>query len=220
MDNFEEALEVSRETDLVADDQALSCPANWRPELSAPAPIQISHPALGRPTKIWQYKDATGHPIFMTCRFEIQDGRKAVLPLMFDEPGCQRGPRWMAPPRPRPLYGLDRLAARPDASVLICEGEKAADAGGRLFPGHVAITSFGGAKAASKSDWAPLAGRQVIIWPDNDPDGQHYADDVAQLAAAAGATTVGMVQVPKSLPKNGIWPTSRLPDGRLTGYEN
>ena len=41
---------------------------------------------------------------------------------------------------PRPLYGLDRLAARPaDRVGSICEGEKAADAAGRLLPGYVAV---------------------------------------------------------------------------------
>ena len=36
--------------------------------------------------------------------------------------------RWLSFPIPRPLYGLDRLAANPDATVLIVEGEKCADA--------------------------------------------------------------------------------------------
>jgi hypothetical protein len=44
------------------------------------------------------------------------------------------GWHFKAPPWPGPLYGLDRLAAQPDAPVVICEGEKAADAAGRLFP--------------------------------------------------------------------------------------
>ena len=35
----------------------------------------------------------------------------------------------MAFPEPRPLYGLDRLAAKPAATVLLVEGEKCADAG-------------------------------------------------------------------------------------------
>ena len=54
---------------------------------------------------------------------------------------------------PRPLYGLERLAARPEVRVIITEGEKAADAAGALLPGWVAVTSPGGAKAAAKADW-------------------------------------------------------------------
>ena len=47
---------------------------------------------------------------------------------------------------PRPLYGLERLAARPEVRVIITEGEKAADAAGALLPGWVAVTSPGGAR--------------------------------------------------------------------------
>ena len=37
-------------------------------------------------------------------------------------------------PSPRPLYNLDSLAASPEAPIVICEGEKAADAAARIFP--------------------------------------------------------------------------------------
>ena len=53
---------------------------------------------------------------------------------------------------PRPLYGLDRLAARPDAPVIVCEGEKAADAAERLFPEYVAVTSPNGAGSPHCAD--------------------------------------------------------------------
>jgi hypothetical protein len=36
--------------------------------------------------------------------------------------------------RTRALYQLDMIAAKPDAPIAICEGEKAADAGARIFP--------------------------------------------------------------------------------------
>ena len=57
---------------------------------------------------------------------------------------------------PRLLYGLERLAARPDAPVLVTEGEKAVDAAGLLIPDSICITSQGGSKAPGKSDWTPL----------------------------------------------------------------
>jgi putative DNA primase/helicase len=83
--------------------------------------------------------------------------------------------RWLGFPKPRPLYGLDRLAARPKAPVVVTEGEKAADAAALLLLDHVAVTSPGGSKAAKAADWSPLAGRHVVIWPDNDAPGQAYA---------------------------------------------
>ena len=43
----------------------------------------------------------------------------------------------------RPIYGLADLAARPDAPVLVVEGEKAADAAAELLPDYVAVTIHG-----------------------------------------------------------------------------
>jgi putative DNA primase/helicase len=72
-----------------------------------------------------------------------------------------------------------RLAARSDAPVVICEGEKSADAAARVFPNCVCITSPGGSQAASKADWSPLEGRRVLVWPDADEPGAKYAATVA-----------------------------------------
>jgi hypothetical protein len=62
---------------------------------------------------------------------------------------------------------------------IICEGEKAADAASLIFPESIAATSSGGAGAAAKTDWTPLAGRLVLIWPDADAAGEKYAREVA-----------------------------------------
>ena len=113
----------------------------------------------------------------IVCRFDTADG-KEIRARVCRTRKFGRQWRWLGLPKPRPLYGLDRLAARPAAPVIICEGEKAADAAGALLPDHVAMTSPGGSKAAAASDWSPLAGRKVTIWPDADEAGQGYARDV------------------------------------------
>ena len=85
----------------------------------------------------------------------------------------------------RPLYQSRRKSSRqPDAPIVVCEGEKAADAAARIFPKSIATTSSGGAQAADKTDWTPLAGRRVLIWPDNDEAGGKYAREVAAILAA------------------------------------
>lgn len=91
------------------------------------------------------------------------------------------------------VNGLDRLAQRPTAPVVVAEGEKAADAAATLLPDHVVITSPNGAKGAGKADWSPCRGRNVTIWPDNDEEGGIYATAVAKtLRGAAKSVTIVM----------------------------
>ncbi|MCX8133895.1 MAG: AAA family ATPase, partial [Roseococcus sp.] len=160
---------------------------------------------------MWTYRGTEGgEPLFYVARFEadLPAGRKEVLPY---SPGPD-GWRWRAPPPPRPLYGLDRLAARPDAPVLVVEGEKCADAAGALFPDYAATTWPGGAQAAAKADWTPLRGRHVTCWPDNDVPGRAAAAEAAKLALTAGAARVAVVNVPAHWPP--AWDLAEaLPEG-------
>jgi hypothetical protein len=67
----------------------------------------------------------------------------------------------------------------------------------------VATTSPHGAKSADKADWSPLAGKEVIILPDNDTAGEQYAQDVADiLLSLAPASTVKITNLP-NLPEHG-----------------
>ena len=88
--------------------------------LPAPAtlPVSIRHKRRGAPASVWRYHDATGALLFAVCRFETADG-KEVLPYTFGRQGAREGWHWRAPPAPRPLFGLDALAARPNSPVLV-----------------------------------------------------------------------------------------------------
>jgi putative DNA primase/helicase len=149
----------------------------------APARPQ-THFALGDPSACWAYRDAHGALIFEVLRFDKADGSKEFWPLSLWRDANGLRWRWRSVCPPRPLYHLDGLAARPDAAVVVCEGEKAADAAARLFPQSVAVTSPGGAHAADKADWTVLRGREVLLWPDADAPGRHYAAQVAATLAA------------------------------------
>lgn len=98
-----------------------------------------------------------------------------------------------------PLYGRHREIEHGDAVIVVVEGEKAADAINSVRGRYYAITSQGGALAADKTDWHTLpAGLPVMIWPDNDENGQRYASDVVELIASAGlwpVAGVGIVDV-------------------------
>jgi putative DNA primase/helicase len=171
---------------------------DWLPVLPAPhdaPPPPTSHPKLGTPTARWTYRDKAGALLGFVLRFDGQDD-KVIRPLVLHQRGSKREWRWTSWPAPRPLYGLDRLAGKTSALVVITEGEKAADAAARLIPGAAVLTSPNGSKSASHADWTPLRGRSVVIWPDADAAGLDYANTVARLADQAGAASVAFVSSP------------------------
>jgi len=148
----------------------------------------------GKRSALWTYHDAHGEPVGVVVRWDKPDG-KDIRPVARDEHGWRIG----AMPEPRPLYGLPDLAS--SQRVLVVEGEKAADAARTL--GFTATTSAGGSGAASKSDWRPLAGKEVWILPDNDTPGRKYADTVASiLTKLTPAPVVRVVELPY-LPDHG-----------------
>ena len=154
------------------------------------------HPQLGEPSEMWPYYDALGTLTGYAARFELPEGSKAIRPLVPKGGGWN----WEGIPPPRPLYNLLELQYRPDAPILVVEGERTADAAGTRFPTYVPVTSMGGARAPKYTDWTPLRERHVVIWPDNDGDGLQYAKEVARLARAAGAATINLVSLPEGLP--------------------
>ena len=130
--------------------------------VNAPAPKD--HFRLGAPTKRWAYRDANGLLLGYVARFDLGRGKKEIIPQIFTKTGW----KWKSFPKPRPLLNLEELAQRPDAPVLVVEGEGCVDAARRLMPAYVAVTWSGGGKAAHLADWTPVHGRRVLMWPDRD----------------------------------------------------
>ncbi|HYE07782.1 MAG TPA: hypothetical protein VEL07_19845 [Planctomycetota bacterium] len=157
----------------------------------------LTHPQLGRAQGHWIYREASGATLFIVVRFAdpMKPGGKEIRPYTLRRmPSGALAWKPKGLPTPRPLYRLDELARHPTATVIVCEGEKAADAAQQLLPaGYVATTSPNGAKNASKADWTPLAGRRVIIWPDHDDPGIGYANDVIREATAVGAAAIEVI---------------------------
>lgn len=172
-----------------------------------------AHPTLGMPKKWWAYKTADGQALLIVSRFEKEDGSKEDRPLTFRR-YLNGGARWAwkSIPEPRILYNLDKLSTLSDKPILVCEGEKAAEAAEILFPEYVVTTSTNGARSPHKTDWSPVKGREVMIWPDNDQSGFAYADSVAQLCLKSGAVSVHAVQVPADF-KEGWDLADPLPKG-------
>ncbi|GGO81952.1 hypothetical protein GCM10011348_22150 [Marinobacterium nitratireducens] len=166
---------------------------------TAPMPPK-THFKFGEATSSWTYRDNKGQVLFYVCRFDPVSERKQVLPLTYWQDSQGSGWRWkgLASRSLRPLYGLDRLAHQPDAKVLVCEGEKAADAAQQLFPELVAVSWMGGTNAVSKANWEPLKGRKVVIWPDNDEPGCKAAAVI--IEQLKGLTSELLLIAPQALP--------------------
>jgi putative DNA primase/helicase len=96
--------------------------------------------------------------------------------------------------------------------VIIVEGEKKVDAARLLFPDHVAVSPMNGARSPHKTDWAPLAQRAVVIWPDHDAPGLAFGAAVSELTAVASAASVAIIEAPPHWPEG--WDLAdELPNG-------
>ena len=156
---------------------------------------------LGPHAHRWNYCSGDGELVGAVIRWDTPKG-KEIRPVSRDGTGWRIG----AMPEPRPLYRLgelqDSLEDNPDQVALVVEGEKACEAARAL--GFVSVTSSGGANASAKTDWSPLRGRTVTIWPDNDDPGAKYAQTVAELLLRLDPpAAVRIIEPPAELPVGG-----------------
>jgi hypothetical protein len=132
------------------------------------------HPKHGKPSQVYCYKNLQGKTIGFVARYDTpaQERKKHFCPVSFTH-DVQSRPIWKKSIEGWngivPIYGLENLKARPDAPILIVEGEKTVAAAAKLFPDHIVLTWQGGSSNPGKADWSQLAGRTVeFIWPDAD----------------------------------------------------
>ncbi len=177
---------------------------DWVPVLPIPEEamhkVPKAHHQHGAPSVVWLYRDVKAKPMMVLYRFDLgadENGRphKAFAPLTWCK---QRGSnacqwRWQGLPEPRPLLHLDQLAKRNTAPIVVCEGEKSADAAAELLPDHVATCWPNGTNSWQKADFGPLVGRDVLLWPDNDVPGLACMPAVAEHLRQNGAASVRML---------------------------
>jgi hypothetical protein len=115
---------------------------------------------------------ATGRTELIVFRCETPEG-KSYRPAHALGDGFVLG----APAKPWPLYRRDAIEA--SDSVVVCEGEKCCDV--LATYGIAATTNPFGAGKAEHCDWSPLAGKKVVLWPDNDSTGRSHMRQVQSL---------------------------------------
>ena len=149
---------------------------------------KLRHPPWERqPSAVYPYADESGVVLYEVCRFDDPKDFRQRRP----------GEGWGLGDVRRVLYRLPELIDS-IGTVYVVEGEKDADRLREL--GVVATTSAQGAKSARKTDWTPLEGRDVVVLPDNDPEGREYATAVTE--AISRAKSIRVVQLP-GLPTHG-----------------
>ena len=148
------------------------------------------HKPLGEPTARWNYTDIHGNIIATISRYDM-DGKKQFRPW---DAILRRNKA----PEIRPLYNLHRI--KNAQKIILVEGEKCADA--LIKQGLPATTAMNGANAPTdKTDWSPLAGKQIILWPDNDEIGKSFADKVASHLKGIGLLSISILKIPPEKPE-------------------
>lgn len=156
------------------------------------------HIAAGFTCRAFDYHSDKGEVIYSVLRFDKRGYRKEIRPLRCLGKDKHGLPLYglSAIEGQRPLRGLHDLQKRPDAPVLVVEGETTAEAAKVLFPDHTVVTWPSGAASVRRTDVTPLAGCEVVGWPDHDTAGRNAIRNFAALALKAGATSFSIVDVP------------------------
>lgn len=124
--------------------------------------------------KCWVYQDISGNPLMMTFRLNKignETVKKFTQARKVDGGWVNRNEGIC------PIYRLPQVVNA--KTVIVCEGEKCADCFAYL--GYTATTSPMGAGKAGKADWSPVAGKKIIIWPDNDDVGAKHGEDLREI---------------------------------------
>ena len=119
----------------------------------------------------YQYNDAEGNPILWIVRYDFDD-KKILVPYRYENNLLIKENL----PNKRPLYRLDKI--KNADSVLILEGEKCVHTAMETNIKALPITWCGGTNSVYKTDWSPLSGKNIILWPDNDYAGIKAAIDI------------------------------------------
>ena len=134
---------------------------------------------------IYQYTHpTTGKIEMLVLRLKTPDGKtfRQCSPV-------KNGFIQEAPAKPWFLYNRGRIKTAD--TVVVVEGESCVHALHKY--GITATTSPCGALKAEHADWTPLAGKNIILWPDNDPvdknlgysPGRKHMAQVEKIMAAA-----------------------------------
>lgn len=156
---------------------------DWR--IIAPVPVWVEQPSFrhfnyGVPSDVFRFTNDKGVTMFYTCRFNMPDGGKEVLPYTYCTNGKQAKWMWKGMKDNRPLYGLTKLV-RNTNPVVVVEGEGKCDVGNKSCDEFNFASWQGGSNGYKLTDFTVLKGRDVILLQDNDKAGMDAMNGIEQI---------------------------------------
>lgn len=162
-----------------------------------PPPIQsfTSEPSVSH-----EYRDIGNALIAEHGRFDKGNGEKTFLWRLPN--GTWKAGLQGKPLASLPLYNSPLLLKRPNETVYLVEGEKAADR--CVLEGLLAVTVPQGASGSlpSRDQLAVLSGRKVGLWADNDAPGHELMGRVQSILRGIASKTY-YITPPINLPEKG-----------------
>lgn len=175
-----------------------------------------------KPQALHEYQDEKGNALFWCIRLKHPEtGEKWIRPLHFNQNLNKYILKKPDISGKNPLYYLPEIlnSRNSDKIIWIVEGEYCADFLSKL---GLLVTTSGSTESAFKTDWAPLAGRKIIIWPDNDDAGKRYAEAVSKILKVQNCSIQYVDIQQLNLPPKGDcidW-LENHPDATLQDIEN
>jgi len=153
---------------LKGDTRTRQQPPTIYPDIEA-LKLAMPHPV----EDIYQYTcPKTGKIEMVVLRLKTPDGKTFRQARPEGSGFVQQGPS-----KPWPIYNRVRIITAD--TVVVVEGEKDVHALHNFSV--IATTSPAGAGKAEHADWTPLAGKNVILWPDNDEPGRAHMQQVETI---------------------------------------
>ena len=156
-------------------------------------------PSGGKLVATYEYRSLEGVPLALKKRYELTDAPKYFVwadPQDAEKSGLPNGLK----EETLPPYNADKVRELKSKKIFFTEGEKAADALGKAYNAlSVCLPGGAGTKNIPPEQLEILRGREIIIWPDNDPGGRSLMRTV--VTALEGITTNTLTISPYVPPK-------------------
>lgn len=158
--------------------------------LEAPAPVKATkkQPKVEKVLEsqdVYTYRTEGGGVAYTITRTKYKDGSKKFIPN-------HKG-KASLPEEARLLYNLDNVASTTEDYIILCEGEKVADA--LIDCGYVATCNPSGSNAWNERYVESLRDKKLVVMPDADECGEKWRDAVLESVVGV-VDQVQVVSIP------------------------